>query len=77
MRAPTRLQHGEGCHRAGRDLIAQCLGVDQNQITQAKMSYDLRRLRLHGVIDRIEATHRYRLAAAGMKTAFLYSRLYL
>ena len=34
------------------------------------MSYDLRRLRLHGIIERIEATHRYRLTAAGMKTAF-------
>jgi hypothetical protein len=64
-------------NRQLRPLIAQCLGVAQNQITQAKMSYDLRRLRLHGVIDRIEATHRYRLTAAGMKTAFLYSRLYL
>jgi hypothetical protein len=42
-----------------------------------KMSYDLRRLRLHGIIERITATHRYRLTAAGMKTALLYSRLYL
>jgi DNA-binding HxlR family transcriptional regulator len=48
-----------------------------NQITQGQMSYDLRRLRLHGIIERIESTHRYRLTASGMKTAFLYSRLYL
>ena len=41
------------------------------------MSYDLRRLRLHGIIERIEGTHRYRLSAAGMKTTFLYSRLHL
>ena len=41
------------------------------------MSYDLRRLRLHGVIERIEATHRYPLTPTGMKTALLYSRLYL
>jgi len=64
-------------NRQLRPLLAQCLGLAQNQITQAMMSYDLRRLRLHGIIERIEATHRYRLTAAGMKTAFLYSRLYL
>ena len=64
-------------NRQLRPLLAQCLGVAQNQITQGKMSYDLRRLRLHGIIERIEATHRYRLTPAGMKTAFLYSRLYL
>jgi hypothetical protein len=64
-------------NRQLRPLLAQCLGVAQNQITQGKMSYDLRRLRLHGSIDRIEATHRYRLTAAGMKTGFFYSRLYL
>jgi hypothetical protein len=64
-------------NRQLRPLLAQCLGVAQNQITQGKMSYDLRRLRLHGIIERIEATHRYRLSAAGMQTAFLYSRLYL
>jgi hypothetical protein len=64
-------------NRQLRPLLAQCLGLAQNQITQGKMSYDLRRLRLHGIIERIEATHRYRLTVAGMKTAFLYSRLYL
>jgi hypothetical protein len=64
-------------NRQLRPLLAQCLGIAENQITQGKMSYDLRRLRLPGIIDRIEGTHRYRLSAAGMKTAFLYSRLYL
>jgi hypothetical protein len=64
-------------NRQLRPLLAQCLGVAQSQLTQGKMSYDLRRLRLHGVIERIEATHRYRLTPTGMKTALLYSRLYL
>ena len=61
-------------NRQLRPLVAQCLGVAESQVTQGKMSYDLRRLRLHGIIERIEGTHRYRLSAAGMKTAFLYSR---
>ncbi|MEA3208294.1 MAG: hypothetical protein QOE70_1351 [Chthoniobacter sp.] len=64
-------------NRQLRPLLAQCLGVAEQEITPGKMSYDLRRLRLHGIIERIEGTHRYRLTEAGRKTAFLYSRLYL
>jgi hypothetical protein len=37
---------------------------------------DLRRLRLHGVIERIPKTHRDRLTAFGFKTALFYSRTY-
>ena len=40
------------------------------------MSYDLRRLRLHGIIERIPGTHRYRLTEAGLKTALFYARVY-
>jgi DNA-binding IclR family transcriptional regulator len=40
------------------------------------MSYDLRRLRLHGLIERIPKTHRYRPTTLGMRVAFLYSRSY-
>lgn len=40
------------------------------------MTYDLRRLRLHGLIERIEGTHRYQLTAHGLKTAMFYSRVY-
>jgi Mn-dependent DtxR family transcriptional regulator len=40
------------------------------------MSYDLRRLRLHGLIERIPKTQRYRLTTFGLKTALFYSRVY-
>jgi hypothetical protein len=40
------------------------------------MSYDLRRLRLHGVIERIDKSHRYQLTALGLKMALFYSRTY-
>ena len=40
------------------------------------MSYDLRRLRLHGLIERIPKTQRYRLTTFGLKTALFYSRTY-
>jgi len=40
------------------------------------MSYDLRRLRLHGLIERIPHSHRYRITQAGAKVAMFYARLY-
>ena len=38
------------------------------------MSYDLRRLRLHGLLERIAGTHRYRLTPFRLRTALFYSR---
>ena len=40
------------------------------------MTYDLRRLRLHGLIERQPNTQRYRLTTFGLKTALFYSRTY-
>lgn len=60
-----------------RPLLAQCLGWKGEQITPGRMSYDLRRLRLHGLIERIKGSQRYRLTSAGLKTALFYSRTYL
>lgn len=36
------------------------------------MTYDLRRLRLHGLIERILHTHRYRPTPLGWRTAWFY-----
>lgn len=59
-----------------RPLLAQLLGLSESEITQGRMSYDLRRLRLHGLIERTEKSHRYQLTALGLKTALFYSRTY-
>ena len=40
------------------------------------MSYELRRLRLHGLIERLSKTHRYRLTDEGLRTALFYTRVY-
>ena len=40
------------------------------------MTYDLRRLRLHGIIQRAPGTLRYTLTANGARAAFLYTMLY-
>ena len=60
-----------------RPLLAQMLGLEEDRITQGRMTYDLRRLRLHGLIERIEKTHRYRLTRKGLGVAFIYRRTYL
>ena len=40
------------------------------------MTYDLRRLRLHGIIERIRKGHRYQLTASGLRIALFFSRTY-
>ena len=63
-------------NRQLRPLLAQLLGIPENQISPGRMSYDLRRLRLHKLIERIPKSQRYRLTAFGLKTAMFYSRIY-
>lgn len=59
-----------------RGRLARLLGLESSVMTQGKVSYDLRRLRLHGLIERIPKTHRYRLTSFGLRTALLYTRIY-
>jgi predicted MarR family transcription regulator len=40
------------------------------------MTYDLRRLRLHGLIERIPQSHRYQVTTLGARIAMFYVRLY-
>jgi hypothetical protein len=63
-------------NRQLRPLLAQWLGLQPSEIRPGRLSYDLRRLRLHGLIQRIPNTHRYRLTTFGLKTALLYTRTY-
>jgi hypothetical protein len=44
--------------------------------TSAQMTYDLRRLRLKGLIRRIEHTNRYVLTPDGVRWALFYTKLY-
>jgi hypothetical protein len=44
-----------------RTLIAPLLGTNPEDITAGKMTYDLRRLREHGLIARIPHTRRYQV----------------
>lgn len=40
------------------------------------MTYQLRRLRLHGIIERIPHSHRYRVTEFGLRTAVFCTRTY-
>jgi hypothetical protein len=63
-------------NRQLRPLLAQMLAVEESKIKQGRVSYELRRLRLHGLIERIEKTHRYRLTGQGLRTVVFYQRAY-
>jgi hypothetical protein len=59
-----------------RDHWAPLLGKAPQAMTPGQMTYHLRRLRLHGLIERIPTTHRYRVTDSGWRTALFCSRVY-
>jgi DNA-binding transcriptional ArsR family regulator len=65
---------------ANRDLrehVGMLLAMDPSAMTQGRMTYDLRRLRLHGLVERIPKSHRYRVTDFGFRAALLLTRSYL
>jgi len=63
-------------HRDLRPQLAAFLGLPLAHMTAGRMTYDLRRLRLHGLIRRIAGTHRYELTQSGLRTALFVTRVY-
>jgi hypothetical protein len=59
-----------------RRLLAGLLGTAPTAITPGQVSYDLRRLRAHGLIARIPGTHRYRLTDTGGDHAMLLTHIH-
>jgi hypothetical protein len=59
-----------------REHLAQLLGKDPQQYTQGQMTYQLRRLRLHGLIQRQSGTHAYRVTDHGLRVALFFTRTY-
>jgi hypothetical protein len=56
--------------------LAQLLGLDIDDVSAGRMSYELRRLRLRRLIERIPGSHRYRVTPLGRRTAIFLTRLY-
>jgi len=63
-------------NRELRDHWAPLLGKAPATLTPGQMTYHLRRLRLHGLIERIPKTHRYRVTDRGWRTALFCTRVY-
>lgn len=57
-----------------RSLLTELLGT--HHITTGQMTYDLRRLRAHGLITRIPGSHRYQLTTTGLHHAMLITHLH-
>jgi hypothetical protein len=63
-------------HADLRPVVQSLLDIPADDYTAAQMSYDLRRLRLKGLITRIPGTYRYRFTAYGRRVAVLMSKLH-
>src|SRR5262245_20976252 len=61
-------------HRDLRPRVAALLG---RAYSAAQTTYDLRRLRLRGLIERAVGTHPYRFTPYGVRVTFFYSKLFL
>ena len=68
---PEGLRHGNL-----RPAVAQLLGLELDEYGQGQMTYDLRRLRLHGLIERVSGSHRYLLTDLGFMASQFYTRIY-
>jgi hypothetical protein len=61
-----------------RDLrahLAPLLGLAPEDMTSGQISYDLRRLRIHGLIQRLPGSFRYQVTTAGIRQARFLTRL--
>jgi len=70
-----RLQPGGFLNRDLRELLTDLLGRHPGQISAGQMTYDLRRLRAHGLIARIPHSHRYRVTDTGLHHAMLLTHV--
>ena len=58
-----------------REKMAQLLSMPLEDYTPGKATYDLRRLRLHGLIERVPRTHQYQVTPVGLRVALLFTKL--
>jgi DNA-binding HxlR family transcriptional regulator len=56
--------------------LAGLAGSPPEALGQGAVSYQLRRLRLHGLIERVPGAHRYRVTDLGFRAALFFTRTY-
>src|SRR5674476_472272 len=71
-----RLQPGGFANRDLRVITAQLRGLPPELASAGQMTYDLRRLRTHGLIEKVAHTHRYQVTNHGLHTAMFLTRLH-
>ncbi len=70
-------QLAEGFRSADlRHHLAALSGRDPEAISQGAITYQLRRLRLHGLIERLPHSFRYRVTSFGFRAALFFTRVY-
>src|SRR5664279_1934267 len=69
------LPHGFA-NRDLRVITAELRGIPPELVTAGQMTYDLRRLRTHGLIEKIAHTHRYNVTDHGLHTAMFLTRVH-
>ena len=62
-------------HRDLREQVAALTGQTPETITPGRMTYDLRRLRLHGFTERLPRTHRYQATEFGLRASLFLTRV--
>lgn len=63
-------------NRELRRHVAPLLSLSEDQLTQNRSTYDLRRLRLHGLVERIPHSNRYQVTDYGFRVAVAYNTTY-
>ena len=59
-----------------RQHLAALSGTDEASISQGAITYQLRRLRLHGLIERVPNSLRYQVTDCGLRVALFFTRTY-
>ena len=61
-------------NRELRAMLAPLLGLPPGTMTAGQATYDLRRLRVHGLITRIPHTNRYAVTDDGLRAAIVITQ---
>ncbi len=59
-----------------REQLAALMNLDMDELTPGRMTYLLRKVRLHRLIERVPKSHRYRLTEFGLRLSLFYTRAY-
>jgi hypothetical protein len=65
-----------GLSKSSTTLVGNIIFTLERDHGDVVISYHLRRLRLHGMIERAPQSHRYRLTDIGLRTGWFFTRTY-